>query len=139
MVCRDAKETFVDFACGISPEGESPESVSRKAPNSRSQARGEIHVSQAGCQKPARRRKSSSREQAHGPQHEVKPAASTEEQSGSRAAHFTAKATSEARAEDSGGVRGAARVQGGMLNTRDPSAQSQSRQERSHKSKTKTS
>ena len=49
--------------------------------------------------------------QAHGPQHQVKPAASTEKQPGGRAAHLTAKATPVAqepeRAKGSGGVRGA--------------------------------
>jgi len=61
----------------------------------------------------------------------VKPAASTEKQSGSRAAHLTAKATSTAlvseRAVDPRGVEGAARVQGEARNTRDPSALSSSR------------
>jgi group II intron reverse transcriptase/maturase len=57
----------------------------------------------------------------------VKPAASTEKQSESRAGHFTAKATTGSRAPerdvDLGGVWGAARVQGSSRNTRDPSAQ----------------
>jgi RNA-directed DNA polymerase len=77
------------------------------------------------------------RKQARGPQHEVKLAASTEEQSGSRAAHVTAKATSLApapeRARDPGGVWSAARVQGEMLNSGGPSAQPPSRQARSYK------
>jgi RNA-directed DNA polymerase len=57
----------------------------------------------------------------------VKPAASKEKQSGSRAGHFAAKATSGApsseRALDPRGVRGAARVEGDARNTRDPSGQ----------------
>jgi hypothetical protein len=101
------------------------------APGSRSQARGEIPVSRAGRQKPGGRRRPLHGEQARGPQHEVKPAASTEEQSESRAAHFTAKATSKApvpeRAVDLGGVEGAARVQGGVRNTRGPSLSPSSR------------
>jgi len=82
------------------------------------------------------------REQARGPQHEVKPAASTEKQSGGRAAHVTAKATPTAqepeRAVGPGGVWGAARVQGGVRNTRDPSARPSSGQGAPYKSKTKS-
>jgi hypothetical protein len=105
-----------------SPAGESPASVSTGTPSSRPQASGEIPVARAGCQKPLRR------EQVRGPQLEVKPAASTESQSESRAAHVTAKATSGARtsgaagASGLGGVRGAARVHGDTRNTRGPSA-----------------
>src|SRR3979411_1595000 len=47
----------------------------------------------AGRQKPARRAESRSGERAHGPQHQVKPAASTDLQPGGRADHVTAKAT----------------------------------------------
>src|SRR5438128_7954554 len=93
-----------------SPAGGSPAQVSAGAPGSRPQACGESCVTQAGRQEPLRR------EQERGPQHYVKPAASTELQWGSRAAHVTAKATSiapqsgEVRAVGSPGVRGAARV-----------------------------
>ena len=79
-------------------------------------------MAQAECQKPLRR------EPARGPQHQVKPAASTDLQRGSRAAHFTVKATSRApksgeiRARDHSGVEGAARVEGEVRNTGDPSA-----------------
>ena len=128
--------------CAV-PKGASPFPVGAGAPGSRSQAREEIPVSQAGRQEPASRRESASGEQARGPQHEVKPAASTEKQSGSRADHVTAKATSDARAPEHasgpGGVEGAARVQGAVRNTRDPSAWPQSRQVDSHKPKAKTS
>jgi len=100
-------------------------------------------VSRAGRREPVRRRELRSGEQAHGPQHEVKPAASKDEQSGSRAAHVTAKATPEVRAPERttgpGGVRGAARVQGEVRNTRDPSQQPQSRQGGSYKPKAKAS
>ena len=130
-------------ACCASPAGESPAPVSIGAPDSRPQvSEGDLHA-RAGCQKPVRRRESCSGEQARGPQHEVKPAASTHLQSGGRAAHVTAKATSTTRAPkrvaDSGGVWGAARVQGEVRNTGDPSVQPRSRQGDSYKSRTKSS
>ncbi len=94
-------------------------------------------MSRAGCREPLRR------EQQRGPQHEVKLAASKEKQSGSRAAHVTAKATSIAlvseRARDPGGVRRAARVEGEVRNTRGPSQRPSSRQGGSHKPKVKSS
>ena len=97
---------------------------------------GDVRV-RAGRQKPARQRKLCSGEQAHGPQHQVKPAASTDSQSGGRAAHVTAKATSSTGVpkpvSDSGGVWGAAREQGEGRNTRDPSALPSSRQGGSYK------
>jgi RNA-directed DNA polymerase len=119
------------------PAGESPVPVSAEAPGSRPQARGEISVSQAGCREPLRR------EQRRGPQHEVKLAASKEKQSGSRAAHVTAKAISVAlvseRADGPGGVRSAARVEGEVRNTRGPSPLPSSRQGGSYKPKVKSS
>src|SRR5688572_2880297 len=94
------------------PAGESPASVSGDAPSSRARTRSERNVVQAGRQKPANQRKLHSGERARGPQHEVKPAASTDLQSEGRAAHVTAKATSTKRDsdrdDDFGGVRGAA-------------------------------
>ena len=96
----------------------------------------------AGRQKPARRRKPRNGEQARGPQHEVKPAASTHSQSAGRAAHLTAKATSPERDPkregDCGGVWGAARVQGHVRNVRGPSAQPLSGQASSYKPKAKS-
>jgi len=90
-----------------------------------------------------RRHQPKSGERAHGPQHEVKPAASTDLQSESRADHVTAKATSSAlvpeRAIDLGGVEGAARVQGGARNTRGPSLSPSSRQSGSYKPMAKSS
>jgi RNA-directed DNA polymerase len=81
-------------------------------------------------------------EQTGGPQHEVNLAASTEKQSGSRAAHFTAKATSSTldpeRVGGPGGVEGAARREGEVRNARDPSAQPLSRQARPYKPKAKS-
>src|SRR5215813_7998801 len=109
------------------PAGASPVPVGTGAPGSRPQARGESRVSRAGRQEPLWR------ERARGPQHEVNPAASSDEQRGSRAAHVTAKATSAAPrsgdgAAGSSGVRGAAREQGKVRKRRDPSARPSSRQ-----------
>lgn len=98
-------------------------------------------MSRAGCQKPKRQQVWRDGEQARGPQHEVKPAASTEKQSGGRAAHFTAKAIlavrDPERPSDPGGVRGAARVQGNVWNRRGPSGQPSSRRGGSYKPKVK--
>ena len=69
-------------------------------------------MAQAGCHKPLRRKP------ARGPQHQVKPAASTELQPESRADNLAVKATSAmpqsggARIAGLGGVWGAARVHG---------------------------
>jgi len=145
MVRREAEEAQglgAESARCAFPAGGSPASVSTGAPSSRPQAGGGDPDARAGRQEPARRRKPRSGEQAHGPQHEVKPAASTDKQSGSRAAHFTAKATLPAGAPEPvggpGGVRGAARVQGSARNTRGPSAQPPSRQARPYKPKAKS-
>ncbi len=146
MVRRDATEASarVDAAAArcVLPVGVSPVPASVGAPGSRPQASGGDPSARAGRRKPAAG-KPVGRKQARGPQHEVKPAASTEEQSGGRAAHFPAKATPTAPgpmcAVGSGGVRGAARVQGGARNTRDPSAQPSSRQGGSYKPKAKSS
>ena len=82
-------------------------------------------------------------EPVHGPQHQVKPVASTESQSAGRADHVTAKAISIAGAPklvmDCGGVEGAARVQGEVRNTRDPSAPPSSGRGGSYKPKAKLS
>src|SRR5580698_10572180 len=90
-------------SCCAFPTGANPVPVGAEAPGSRPQAGGEIRSARAGRRKPLRR------EQQRGPQHEVKLAASTDKQSGSRAAHVTAKAISVAldseRAVDPGGVR----------------------------------
>jgi hypothetical protein len=102
-------------SCCTSLAGASPVSVSTGAPSSRPQASGEIPVARAGCRKPLRR------EQARGPQLNVKPAASTDLQS------------------ELGGVWGAARVQGEVRNTRDPSARPESGQAGSYKRNAKSS
>jgi retron-type reverse transcriptase len=122
-----------------SPAGVSPASVSAGAPSSRPQVSVERPVAQAGCQEPLRR------EPARGPQHDVKPAASTESQPESRASHIAAKAMSAVpqsggvRAAGLGGVGGAARVHGDERNTRGPSAQPLSRQRGSYKPTAKAS
>ncbi len=113
------------LSCCTVPAGASPVPISAGAPGSRPQAWGETPVSRAGCRKPLRR------EQVRGPQHEVKPAASKQKQSGGRAAHVTAKVTPPAldpeRAGGPGGVWGAARGQGVVRNTRGPSSRPWSR------------
>jgi hypothetical protein len=141
---EEAKRPLVSARrCGASgctsPAGGSPVPVGAGAPGSRPQARGEIPVARAGRRKPLRR------EQEHGPQRYVNPAASTEEQWRSRAAHVTAKAMSDAhesgveRASGPPGVRGAARVHGGVRNERGPSARPPSRQGVSYKPMVKSS
>jgi hypothetical protein len=126
-------------SCCTAPAGESPARVSSGAPGSRPRARPRMDRVQAGRQEPLRR------EQERGPQHQVKPAASSEKQRGSRAAHVTAKATSTAqssRKESAGGpsgVGGAARVPGAMRNRRGPSAWPRSGRGGSYKPKAKSS
>ena len=110
--------------CAV-PTGESPERVIAGEPGSRPALEAERPKGEAWCQKPLRA-KADSGEQARGPQHQVKPAASTRLQSESRAEHVAAKAMFCAResgwAENLGGVWGAAREQRTERNTRDPSA-----------------
>jgi hypothetical protein len=139
MVRREAGEVRpygTESACCTSPAGESPVPVGAGAPGSRPRARGETHVSQAGCRKPLRRK------QPRGPQHEVKPAASRDSQSGGRAGHATAKATSSApdpeRAGGPGGVWGVARAEGAVWNTRDPSSRPSSRRADPYKPRVKS-
>ena len=122
MVRREGVDRSSSAPSRCSPAGVSPASVSAGAPSSRPQAAGEIPVAQAGCQKPLRRKP------ARGPQHQVKPAASSHLQPESRAAHVPAKAMSAGsqsgdHAAGLGGVGGAARVHGEERNTRGPSAQ----------------
>jgi hypothetical protein len=129
-------------SCCASPAGESPVPVSVGAPGSRPQvSEGDLRA-RAGRQEPVRRHKPRSGEQARGPQHQVKLAASTEKQSGSRAAHVTAKVTPAAlvpkRVVGPGGVRSAARVQGEVRNSGDPSASPSSGQGASYKPEAKS-
>ena len=123
---------------GIFPTGESPVQATAGEPGSRSTAAGESPSVEARRQKPLRR------EQERGPQHEVKFAASSEKQSEGRAAHVTAKAALDThepgaeRVSSLGGVWNAARAQGEMLNTRDPSGQSSSGQGSPYKPEVKS-
>ena len=121
----------------IEPAGASPVRERIGEPGSRPQFREEISGTTAGRQEPLRR------EQERGPQHQVKPAASSHLKWRSRAEHVTAKAMSVARtsesisATDSSGVWGAARAQGAVRNMGDPSGQPKSGQGRSYKPKAK--
>jgi len=142
MVRREepvARVARVAVSCCTFPTGASPVSVSTGAPSSRPQASGEIPMARAGCRKPRRRK------QVRGPQHQVKPAASTDLPSESRAAHVTAKAmfralqSGEVGVWGLGGVWGAARVQGEVRNTRDPSVQPELGQAVSYKPMAKSS
>lgn len=128
----------------VSPAGASPVRVGARTPGSRPQAQGEIPAVRAGQRKPVRRSDARSGEQARGPQHQVKPAASTDEQCERRVEHFATKATPSApasggrRAEGLAGVWGAAREHGEARNRRDPSAQPSSGQGRAYKPKAKS-
>lgn len=139
MSRRDEVDGRSSASCCSARAGASPASVSAGAPSSRPQASGESPAAQAGCRKPLRR------EPVRGPQHQVKPAASTELQPESRAAHVTAKAMSPVpqsggtRAGGLGGVQGAARGHGAERNTRGPSAQPGSGQRGSYKPMVKSS
>ena len=104
--------------------------------------RGDPHA-RAGHHKPAQRREPYSGERSDGPQHQVKPAASIDLQTGGRAAHVTAKAILDTGAPKpvagSGRVLGAARATGEVRNTRDPSAPSESGRSGSYRPKAKSS
>jgi hypothetical protein len=138
MVRRDVDETRDvrdGSACCALPTGGSPGPVSVGAPGSRVAVSGGDPGAEADRREPLRR------ERPYGPQHQVKPAASSEEQSGGRAAHVTAKATSGAlvpkRAPGPGGVRGVARTEGRVRNTGDPSSLPSSRRASSISQKVK--
>jgi RNA-directed DNA polymerase len=139
MVRRDDASARASASRRSSPTGASPVSVSAGAPSSRPQARDESRVAQAGCQEPLRR------EPVRGPQHHVKPAASSDLQPERRAGHFAAKTRSVAlqsgdvRARELGGVGGAARGHGDERNTRGPSAQPESGPRDSYKPPAKAS
>src|SRR4051812_12242523 len=94
MVRRDDDDgpQGLELSRCASPTGASPVSVSVGAPSSRSPEPSESSEAEARRQEPVNNGR-----QGRGPQHEVKLAASTELQPGSRADHFTAKATSSTR------------------------------------------
>ena len=133
-------------SCFDDPAGASPVQAEAGRPGSRPQSPGKSSGTTAGCHKPWRQLWLFPGEQARGRQHEVKPAASSDSQWESRAAHVTAKATStHARSghQPGGvglpGVEGVARVQGASRNRRDPSALPSSGQGGSYKAKSKAS
>jgi hypothetical protein len=130
----------------VDPAGVSPARGDIGVPVSRPQSLGEIRATTAGRHKLGKQLWLFTEEQARGRQHEVKPAASSDLQRESRAAHVTAKATStRARSGhqpggvDLPGVLGVARVHGPTRNRRDPSALPESGQGASHKAKSKAS
>ena len=140
----DARQLTLRWEEGLgsgsaSPAGGSPVPVSAGAPGSRPQAWGETLTTRAGRRKPPNRG-----EQQRGPQHEVKPAASSDLQRGSRAEHVTAKAMSagskagEGSPAGSTGVWGAARAEGVAGNRRGPSARPESGQGAPYKPKAKS-
>src|SRR3990172_12062470 len=118
------------------PAGESPVRVVAGEPGSRPAPEAERPTGEAWCQKPPAP-KAVGREQQRGPQHQVKPAASSNSQPERRAEHVAAKATSSRREsgwrEELGGVWGAARAEGEVRNSRDPSAQPTSGKDRPYK------
>ena len=138
MVRHEGRQSgfLVGQPCCAHPAGVSPAPVGVGAPGSRPQAGGEIPLARAGCQEPLRR------EQPRGPQHEVKPAAPKEKQSGGRAGHVAAKAMFSGlvpkRPGGPGGVRGVARVEGCVRNVRGPSLQPLSRRAVPYKPKAKS-
>src|SRR3954451_5270338 len=99
------------------PAGESPARVIAGEPGSRLQPGTERRPGQAERRKPIAA-KAVGGEQQRGPQHEVKPAASSQEQSESRAEHVPVKAMQSAGksgyAPSLGGVWGAARAEGAV-------------------------
>src|SRR6266571_5516724 len=127
--------------CFTEPADESSARVSAGAPGSRLPPWVERPEGEAQRRKPSAARVVG-REQERGPQHEVKPAASSDKQSESRARHVRAKATfavpgSGIGAEGLGGVEGAARAEGSVRNRRDPSRPPESGQGHSYKPKAK--
>jgi hypothetical protein len=140
--CLSASQGEKVVTCCASPAGASPVPVGVGAPGSRPQVQTRERRARAGYRRPVRWREPSSGGRTRGPQHQVKPAASTDLQPAGRADHFTAKATLQARepklAGDCGGVWGAARVSGEERNTRDPSARPLSWRGDSYKPKAKS-
>ncbi len=118
-----------------SPAGETPARIIAGESGSRPPLEAEMPTGEAWRREPRKR------EQVRGPQHEVKLAASKDQQREGRAAHVMAKATPSAResgwAEGIPGVQSAARGQGEGRNTRDPSARRQSTRVESNKPKAK--
>jgi len=131
----------VGVPCCTDPAGESPARVIAGEPGSRPPPEAQKPTGEAWRRKPSAA-KAAGGEQQRGPQHEVKPAASSQKQSESRAEHVPAKAMQSAGksgyAPSLGGVWGAARAEGAVWNTRDPSAQPTSGKDRPYKPSAKT-
>jgi hypothetical protein len=123
------------------PAGASPARVVAGEPGSRPAPEAERPTGEAWCRKPFAA-KAVGGEQQRGPQHQVKPAASSDKQSERRAEHVAVKATSSPResgwGDGIGGVWGAARAEGWVWNTRDPSAQPTSGEDRPYKPSAKS-
>lgn len=131
-----AEATAEAEPCCTVPAGESPAAVITGEPRSRLAPEAQKPTGEAQCRKPDVAQ-AASRKQQRGPQHQVKPAASSQKQPGSRAEHVAVKATQRAGksgyARSPGGVWGAARAEGAVRNTRDPSAQPTSGKDRPYK------
>jgi hypothetical protein len=127
---RAARAASEAEPCCTVPTGESPVRVIAGEPGSRPAPEAERPKGEAWCQKPLAA-EAVSGEQARGPQHEVKPAASSLSQSESRAEHVAVKAMFPARESgwggSLGGVWGAAREHGAARNTRGPSERRRSK------------
>ena len=128
----------------VDPAGASPVQSDTGNTGSRLQQFEEIRAATAECHRPWQQLERFAGEQARGRQHEVKPAASTEKQWESRAAHFTAKATSTEPCSGvslvgPSGVWGAARAHGLVRNRRDPSFPPTSGKDRPYKPMVKSS
>jgi hypothetical protein len=136
-----AEATAEAEPCCASPAGESPARVIAGEPGSRPAPEAEMPTGEAWCRKPDVAKAAGGKQQ-RGPQHEVKPSASSEIQSERRAEHVAAKAMSPAQesgwAEGLGGVLGAARAEGEVRNTRDPSRQPTLGEGRAYKPKAKS-
>src|ERR1022692_2807184 len=97
MACLSPSLGERAIACCASPAGANPVPVSIGAPGSRPQVLEGDFRARAGYQKPVKRHEPLNGERTRGPQHQVKPAASTDLQPEGRAAHITAKATRDSR------------------------------------------
>ena len=121
---KEGTESEGTEPCCTFPAGESPVRVIAGEPGSRPPPEAERPTGEAWCQKHSAAQ-AVGMEQQRGPQHQVKPAASSDQQSERRTEHVAVKATFSPResgwGEKLGGVWGAARVEGEGRNTRAPS------------------
>src|SRR5690348_5083054 len=109
-----AEATAEAEPCCTVPAGESPAAVIAGEPRSRPAPEAKRPTGEARCQEPSAAKAARGRQQ-RGPQHQVKPAASSQKQSESRTEHVPVKATQRAGesgyARSLGGVWGAARAE----------------------------